>query len=156
MPKRDRLLEAGRRREIDAILVWRLDRWGRSLPDLVVTLHELGELGVGFVSLTGRAMAGLLGMFAELETGADHRVVFPDRRPGCVPARVGVLAADHGTRRVGYSSTSETLAAVMARPSQRSKVARSVHASMRASSSWLGVSCRCASTRRREARASVS
>jgi DNA invertase Pin-like site-specific DNA recombinase len=75
-PKRDRLLEAGRRREIDAILVWRLDRWGRSLPDLVVTLHELGELGVGFVSLTeafdlttstGRAMAGLLGVFAEFE-----------------------------------------------------------------------------------------
>lgn len=72
-PKRDRLLEAGRRREIDAILVWRLDRWGRSLPDLVVTLHELG---VGFVSLTeafdlttstGRAMAGLLGVFAEFE-----------------------------------------------------------------------------------------
>ncbi len=57
---------------------------------------------------------------------------------------------------VGYLSTSETLAAVMARPSQCSKVARSVHASMCASSSWLGVSCRFASTRRREARVAVS
>src|SRR6516225_1171820 len=49
---REKLLEAARRREIDAVLVWRLDRWGRSLADLVVTLQELAALGVGFVSLT--------------------------------------------------------------------------------------------------------
>jgi len=75
-PKRERLLEAARRREIDAVLVWRLDRWGRSLADLVVTLQESSALGVGFVSLTealdlttptGRAMAGLLAVFAEFE-----------------------------------------------------------------------------------------
>jgi len=75
-PKREALIKAARRREIDAILVWRLDRWGRSLADLVVTLKELAELGVGFVSLmealdlttpTGRAMAGLLAVFAEFE-----------------------------------------------------------------------------------------
>jgi hypothetical protein len=46
------LTAAVRRRELDAILVWRLDRWGRSLPDLVITIKELAELGVGFVSLT--------------------------------------------------------------------------------------------------------
>ncbi len=34
------------------VLVWRLDRWGRSLADLVVTLKELAELDVTFVSLT--------------------------------------------------------------------------------------------------------
>ena len=45
---RERLLAAARRREIDVVLVWRLDRWGRSLVDLVVTLKELAELGVGF------------------------------------------------------------------------------------------------------------
>jgi len=45
-PKRDELVAAARRREIDAVLVWRLDRWGRSLSDLVVTLQELQELGV--------------------------------------------------------------------------------------------------------------
>ncbi|PLS85858.1 MAG: resolvase, partial [Actinobacteria bacterium] len=74
--KRAQLLKAARRREVDAIVVWRLDRWGRSLVDLVTTLGELGELGVGFVSLTealdlttptGRAMAGLLAVFAEFE-----------------------------------------------------------------------------------------
>jgi len=74
--KREELMRAARRREIDAIVVWRLDRWGRSLVDLVTTLGELGELEVGFVSLTealdlttptGRAMAGLLAVFAEFE-----------------------------------------------------------------------------------------
>ena len=84
------LLASARRREIDVVLVWRLDRWGRSVADLVSTLHELQHLGVGFVSLTealdlttpsGRAMAGLLAVFAEFEreilrervrAGLDH------------------------------------------------------------------------------------
>jgi len=71
---REKLLEAARRREIDVVLVWRLDRWGRSVTDLLATLQELEHLGVGFVSLTealdlttpaGRAMAGLLAIFAD-------------------------------------------------------------------------------------------
>jgi len=75
-PKREELLRMARRREIDAILVWKLDRFGRSLADLVVTLEELRDLGVVFVSLTealdfstpsGRAMAGMLSTFAEFE-----------------------------------------------------------------------------------------
>ena len=40
------------RGEIAVVLVWRLDRWGRSLADLVATLQERSHLGVGFVSLT--------------------------------------------------------------------------------------------------------
>src|SRR5438045_7957202 len=49
---REAMLEAVRRREIDVVLVWRLDRWGRSVADLLTTLQELQHLGVGFVSLT--------------------------------------------------------------------------------------------------------
>ena len=45
---REKLLEAARRREIDVVLVWRLDRWGRSVADLLATLQELDHLGVGF------------------------------------------------------------------------------------------------------------
>src|ERR1700687_6160990 len=45
---RERLLEAARRREIDVVLVWRLDRWGRSVADLLATLQELDHLGVRF------------------------------------------------------------------------------------------------------------
>jgi putative DNA-invertase from lambdoid prophage Rac len=83
---------AARRREIDVIVVWRLDRWGRSVADLMATLRELTELGVGFVSLTealdlttpsGRAMAGMLAIFAEFE-----REVLRERvRAGIAQAR---------------------------------------------------------------------
>lgn len=51
-PKREELLKMAKRLEIDAILVWKLDRFGRSLADLVMTLNELRETGVVFVSLT--------------------------------------------------------------------------------------------------------
>jgi putative DNA-invertase from lambdoid prophage Rac len=46
---RTTLIGAARRREVDVVLVWRLDRWGRSVADLVSTLQELQHLGVGFV-----------------------------------------------------------------------------------------------------------
>ena len=87
---RRQLLDSARRRDIDVVLVWRLDRWGRSVPDLVSPLQELTELGVGFGSLTealdlttptGRAMAGLLAVFSQFEreilrervrAGLDH------------------------------------------------------------------------------------
>jgi DNA invertase Pin-like site-specific DNA recombinase len=87
------LIDAGRRREIDAVLVWRLDRWGRSLADLVTTLKELAELGVGFVSLTealdmttatGRAMVGLLAVFAQFE----HDLLRERVRAGLAEARL--------------------------------------------------------------------
>jgi putative DNA-invertase from lambdoid prophage Rac len=74
--KREELLIAARKRDIDLVVVWRLDRWGRSLVDLVNTLQELSSLKVGFVSLSealdlttpsGRALAGMLAVFAEFE-----------------------------------------------------------------------------------------
>jgi putative DNA-invertase from lambdoid prophage Rac len=90
--QQDVLMQAARRRDIDAIVVWRLDRWGRSLADLVGTLHELQALGVGFISLhealdfttpTGRALAGMLAVFAEFE-----REILRERvKAGIVQAR---------------------------------------------------------------------
>jgi DNA invertase Pin-like site-specific DNA recombinase len=48
-------LEAVRKalREGDTLVVWKLDRLGRSLHDLVNTVHELTQSGVGFKVLTG-------------------------------------------------------------------------------------------------------
>jgi putative DNA-invertase from lambdoid prophage Rac len=89
---RQTILESARRRDIDVVLVWRLDRWGRSMADLVATLQELRELGVGFVSLTealdlttptGRALAGLLAVFAEFE----HEILLERVRAGLAHAR---------------------------------------------------------------------
>ncbi len=75
-PQREDLLQAAKRREVDAILVWRLDRWGRSVADLVGSLAELEAVGVAFVSVTealdlttpaGRAMAAMVAVFAQFE-----------------------------------------------------------------------------------------
>ena len=75
-PKREELVKAALRRKIDVILLWRLDRWGRSLLDLVGSINQLTDAGVGFVSLSealdltnsaGRALAGMLAVFAEFE-----------------------------------------------------------------------------------------
>ena len=46
---RQALLKASRRCEIDIVAVWRLDRWGRSVADLMTTIRDLTDLGVGFV-----------------------------------------------------------------------------------------------------------
>lgn len=106
---REKLIDAARRREIDVVLVWRLDRWGRSVTDLLATLQELQHLGVGFVSLTealdlttpaGRAMAGLLAIFAEFE-----REILRERtRAGLAHARA------HG-KRLGRPATAAAHAA---------------------------------------------
>ncbi|MGZ4824816.1 MAG: recombinase family protein [Terriglobales bacterium] len=87
---REKLMEAARRRDIDVVLVWRLDRWGRSVADLLSTLQEMEHLGVGFVSLTealdlttpaGRAMAALLAVFADY---AEYAIMHSrSRRIGC-------------------------------------------------------------------------
>jgi putative DNA-invertase from lambdoid prophage Rac len=100
---RESLLAAARRREIDVVMVWRLDRWGRSVADLVSTLQELQHLGVGFVSLTealdlttpaGRAMAGLLAVFAEFE-----REILRER------VRAGLAHAREKGQRLGRPQT---------------------------------------------------
>lgn len=75
-PELDRLVDDTRKRRIDLILVWKLDRFGRSLKHLVNSLGELDALGVGFVSFSesldlttpsGRLMFHLLGAFAQFE-----------------------------------------------------------------------------------------
>ena len=100
---REKLLDAARRREIDIVVVWRLDRWGRSVTDLLATLQELEHLGVGFVSLTealdlttpsGRAMAGLLAVFAEFE-----REILRER------VRAGLAHAKRNGQRLGRPMT---------------------------------------------------
>ena len=100
---REKLIEAARRREIDVVLVWRLDRWGRSVTDLLATLQELEHLGVGFVSLTealdlttpaGCAMAALLSVFAEFE-----REILGER------VRAGLAHARQNGKQLGRPAT---------------------------------------------------
>ena len=50
-PGLDALLKDARRRKFGTVIVWSLDRAGRSLPHLVVLIDELQSLGIAFVSL---------------------------------------------------------------------------------------------------------
>jgi DNA invertase Pin-like site-specific DNA recombinase len=75
-PKLKEMLRKAKERKVDLVLAWKLDRLFRSLKDLVVTLQDLSDVGVGFISLkdnidmttsSGRLMTHLLGAFAEFE-----------------------------------------------------------------------------------------
>jgi DNA invertase Pin-like site-specific DNA recombinase len=75
-PQLDRMMADAMRRKFDVILVWKLDRFGRSLRHLVNALADLEAVGVSFVSLTdnldlttptGRLMFQIIGSMAEFE-----------------------------------------------------------------------------------------
>lgn len=77
-PELDHLMQDARQRKIDAVLVWKLDRWGRSLANSIQSIQELASLGVRFVAITqnidtdesnpmSRFMLHIFGAFAELE-----------------------------------------------------------------------------------------
>ena len=75
-PALNRLMADAHQRKIDAVLVWKLDRFGRSLRHLVNAIAELEALGVAFVSLrdnldlstpSGRLMFQIIGAMAEFE-----------------------------------------------------------------------------------------
>ena len=72
----DELLKAVTRREIHGVMVWSVDRLGRSMSDLISTMTHLNNenaqlymhtQGIDTTNSTGRAMFGLLSVFAEFE-----------------------------------------------------------------------------------------
>ena len=75
-PELNRLTADAHRRVFDAVLVWKIDRYGRSLKHLVNALADLSAYGVAFVSLrdnldlstpSGRLMFQIIGAMAEFE-----------------------------------------------------------------------------------------
>ena len=75
-PELNRLMADAKRRKFDAVVVWKLDRFGRSLRHLVNALAEFESLGIAFVSLTdnldlstpsGRLMFQIIGAMSEFE-----------------------------------------------------------------------------------------
>src|ERR1035438_3659886 len=75
-PALNRLMADAKQRKFDAIVVWKLDRFARSLKHLVVALAEFESLGLQFVSLcdnldlttpSGRLMFQIIGAMAEFE-----------------------------------------------------------------------------------------
>ena len=75
-PALNRLMADASQRNFDAVMVWKLDRFGRSLRHLVNALAELEALGLSFISLrdnldlstpSGRLMFQIIGAMAEFE-----------------------------------------------------------------------------------------
>lgn len=98
-PALDRLVNDAKRRRIDVLVCWRLDRLGRNLRHLILLLDELQALGVAFVSLgegidattpAGRLQLHVLGAIAEFE-----RARIAER------VRAGLVRAKSQGRRLG-------------------------------------------------------
>lgn len=77
-PEFDRMLKEAKHRKFDVVIVERLDRLGRSLKHLLLTIEELEHVGVKLVSMhegldlsspVGRLQVQLLGALAEFERG---------------------------------------------------------------------------------------
>lgn len=102
--KRPRLEEAMAKADAgDVLVVWKLDRFGRSIHDLLTRLKTLEERGVGFVSLTdaidtttpaGRFMIHMLAAVAQFErdlisertrAGMRHKMKTEGYVPGPLP-----------------------------------------------------------------------
>jgi DNA invertase Pin-like site-specific DNA recombinase len=75
-PELNRLMTDVHQRKIDAVLVWKIDRFGRSLKHLVNSLADFSAYGVAFISLrdnldlstpSGRLMFQVVGAMAEFE-----------------------------------------------------------------------------------------
>src|SRR5947209_8002938 len=98
-PALNKLLTDAHHHLFDAVLVWKIDRFGRSLKHLVNTLAELAALGVAFISLrdnldlstpSGRLMFQIIGAMAEFE-----RALIQER------VRAGLRNARTKGRRLG-------------------------------------------------------
>ncbi len=102
-PELNRLMDDAKRRKFDAVLVWKLDRFGRSLRHLVNALAEFESLGIAFVSLTnnldlstpsGRLMFQIIAAMSEFE-----RALIQER------VKAGLRNAQAKGRRIGRPRT---------------------------------------------------
>ena len=98
-PQLDRLMSDCRRRRFDAVLVYRYDRFARSLRHLVNALEEFRALGIDFISLhegvdtstpNGRLVFGIFASIAEFE-----RELIRDR------VKSGIAAARSKGKKLG-------------------------------------------------------
>jgi DNA invertase Pin-like site-specific DNA recombinase len=98
-PQLDMLLAVCRKRRVDAVVVYRYDRFARSLRQLVNALEEFRSLGIEFISLhegvdtstpNGRLVFGIFASIAEFE-----RELIRDR------VKSGIAAAKSRGKRLG-------------------------------------------------------
>lgn len=75
-PGYNRVIDLAKKRKVDAVLVWKFDRFARSTRELIDSLELFRDLGVDFLSLqdnidtttpTGKAIFTIISAIAELE-----------------------------------------------------------------------------------------
>ncbi len=75
-PIKENIIKALRKGEFDGVLIYKLDRWARSLQELIMNVTEITNRGKQFIVLTqpfdttssaGMLMMQILGAFAEFE-----------------------------------------------------------------------------------------
>lgn len=104
-PGFDAMLKAVTQRKVDMVAAWSVDRLGRSLQNLVETLGELKSAGADLylhkqaldtTTPAGRAMFGMLGVFAEFE-----REIIVER------VQAGMATARAKGKQIGRAKVSE-------------------------------------------------
>jgi DNA invertase Pin-like site-specific DNA recombinase len=108
-----RLLAEAGAGQLDAAIVWKLDRWARDVVVCIQSLRDLDRRNIRFISLTesidlgsawGRAMAAFLAIFAELSSGqTSERVKLGLRRKEAAGGHVG--GVPYGAVRVAGKLT---------------------------------------------------
>jgi DNA invertase Pin-like site-specific DNA recombinase len=110
-PGLDRLMDSARKRKFDVLLVWRFDRFARSVKHLVLALEELRSLNIDFVSYQenvdtssalGQAIFTIIAAMAALE-----RNIIVER------VHAGLRRARKEGKRIGRPTTTVDTAQVM-------------------------------------------
>ncbi len=114
--ERARVMALAQRREIDAVLVTELTRWGRSTQDLMATLGELASWDVSLIAQTGltfdlstpqgRLVASLMASLAEFE----HDLLRERVRSGIAAAKA---RGQRFGRKAGYRPSDKHAPEVM-------------------------------------------
>jgi len=106
-PQLNQLMKFAHNHEFDCVLVWKFDRFARSVSHLLKTLEEFNHLGIRFISVQdqidtkspmGKAMFTIIGAMAELESSLISERV-----------KAGMAAAKLRGKRLGRPTTSKSM-----------------------------------------------
>ena len=133
-PELNRLVMDAKRRRFDVVLVWKFDRFARSLRHLVTALEEFKRLGIDFVSATegvdttipsGELVFQIFGAIAQFE-----RALISER------VKSGIAEAKRNGKRIGRPAIRKLSAGEV----QRIRVARRKGVTLRKLAAQFGTS----------------
>lgn len=108
-PQLNKLKQDARERRFDVVLVWKLDRWGRSVADSIAGIQEIVSLGIRWIAVTqnldtdesnpmARFLLHIMAAFAELEREMIRERVAAGLKQHKANVALGRLGKDLHTR----------------------------------------------------------